>query len=38
MAHAARIADTVEMELLEREPSLALLAHYATEARRGDGC
>ena len=37
MAHAARIADTVEMELLEREPSLALLADYAAEARRGDG-
>jgi predicted ATPase len=25
------------MELLEREPSLALLAGYAAEARRGEG-
>ena len=37
MAHAARMTDTVDMELLEREPPLALLAEYAGEARCGDG-
>ena len=37
MAHAARMTDTVDMELLEREPSLAVLADYAAEARHGDG-
>ena len=37
MAHAAQMTDTVDMELLEREPSLALLAGYAAEARHGDG-
>lgn len=37
MAHAARMTDTVGMELLEREPSLALLADCAAEARHGDG-
>ena len=37
MAHAARMTDTGDMELLEREPSLALLAGYAAEARHGDG-
>ena len=37
MAHAALMTDTVGMELLEREPSLAVLAGYAAEARRGDG-
>jgi DNA-binding CsgD family transcriptional regulator len=37
MAHAARMIDTGDMELLEREPSLALLAGYAAEARHGDG-
>ena len=31
MAHAARMTDTGDMELLEREPSLALLADYAAE-------
>jgi flagellar biosynthesis GTPase FlhF len=31
------MTDTVGMELLEREASLAVLAGYATEARRGDG-
>ena len=31
------MTDTVDMELLEREPSLALLADYAAEARLGDG-
>ena len=31
------MTDTGDMELLEREPSLALLAGYAAEARRGDG-
>jgi len=31
------MTDTREMELLEREPSLALLATCAAEARRGDG-
>src|SRR5690348_6191511 len=37
MAQAARMTDTGGMELLEREPSLALLADCAAEARRGDG-
>jgi DNA-binding CsgD family transcriptional regulator len=37
MAHAARMTDTEDMERLERGPSLALLADYAAEARRGDG-
>jgi predicted ATPase len=37
MAQAARMTDTGAMELLEREPSLALLAGCAAEARRGDG-
>jgi DNA-binding CsgD family transcriptional regulator/tetratricopeptide (TPR) repeat protein len=37
MAHAARMTDTGDMELLEREPSLALLATCAAQARRGDG-
>ena len=37
MAHAAMMTDTVGMELLEREASLAVLAGYATEARHGDG-
>jgi len=37
MAHAARMTDTRDMELLEREPSLALLADCAAEARHGDG-
>jgi hypothetical protein len=37
MAHAARMTDTGALELLEREPSLALLAGWAAEARRGDG-
>ena len=37
MAAAARMTDTVDMELLEREPPLALLATCAAEARRGDG-
>ena len=31
------MTDTGGMELLEREPSLALLADCAAEARRGDG-
>jgi predicted ATPase len=31
------MTDTVDMELLEREPSLAVLAGYAAEARHGDG-
>ncbi len=31
------MTDTGGMELLERGPSLALLAEYAAEARRGDG-
>ena len=31
------MTDTVGMELLEREPSLAMLAGYAAEARHGDG-
>jgi predicted ATPase len=31
------MTDTGDMELLEREPSLALLAGYAAEARRGEG-
>ena len=31
------MTDTGDMELLEREPSLALLADCAAEARRGDG-
>jgi hypothetical protein len=31
------MTDTVGMELLEREASLAVLAGYATEARHGDG-
>ena len=31
------MTDTGGMELLEREPSLALLADFAAEARRGDG-
>ena len=31
------MTDTGDMELLEREPSLALLADYAAEARLGDG-
>jgi predicted ATPase len=37
MARAALMTDTVGMELLEREPSLAVLAGYAAEARYGDG-
>ncbi len=37
MAHAALMTDTGDMELLEREPSLAVLAGYAAEARHGDG-
>lgn len=37
MAQAGRMTDTGGMELLEREPSLALLADCAAEARRGDG-
>ena len=37
MAHAALMTDTLDMELLEREPSLAVLAGYAAEARHGDG-
>src|SRR6185312_998088 len=37
MAPAARMTDTGGMELREREPSLALLADCAAEARRGDG-
>src|SRR5690348_13502711 len=37
MARAARMTDTGGMELLEREPSLALLADCAAEARRGEG-
>jgi len=32
MAHAAPMADTVGIELLEREPSLAVLAGYAAVA------
>ena len=31
------MTDTGGTELLEREPSLAVLAGYATEARHGDG-
>lgn len=34
---AARMTDTGDMELLAREPSLALLAGYAAGARRGEG-
>jgi putative ribosome biogenesis GTPase RsgA len=37
MAHAALMTDTGDMELLERKPSLAVLAGYAAEARHGDG-
>jgi predicted ATPase len=37
MAHAALMTDTGGMDLLEREPSLALLAGYAAEAKQGDG-
>jgi hypothetical protein len=37
MARAALMTDTGDMELLEREPSLAVLAGYAAEARHGDG-
>ena len=37
MARAARMTDTGDMKLLEREPALALLADCAAEARHGDG-
>src|SRR6185437_17016427 len=37
MAQAVRRTDIGGMELLELEPSLALLADCAAEARRGDG-
>ena len=37
MAAAARMTDTADVELLEREPPLAWLATWAAEARRGDG-
>ncbi len=37
MAFGADIADTVGMRLLERGPSLATLAEYGAEARRGMG-
>src|ERR1700734_358307 len=35
--HWALVRDTVSMQLLEREASLASLADYAREARRGEG-
>jgi len=35
--HWALVRDTVSMQLLEREASLASLAGYAREARRGEG-
>ena len=37
MAPAVSMTDTGDMELLERESPLALLAECAAEARRGDG-
>jgi chloramphenicol 3-O-phosphotransferase len=37
MAPAASMTDTVDMELLERESPLAVLAECAAEAGRGDG-